>query len=139
MKRSRTVLILAVALVLVAAVLVGVWYKTPVSLVSQDSETAFTVDTIYKGTETTDISAQVDLAEVADLIDGYSGVREFPSQRSSIQRTDDMIEIIGTDAKGSVYIVLTETEGFMHRGRISRCVDISQSDELYEAVCGLIS
>jgi hypothetical protein len=139
MKRSRTVLILAVALVLVAAVLVGVWYKTPISLVSQDIDTDFTISRICTGTEEADISTQTNLAEVANLIAGYSGVREFPNQRASVDLTDDVIQIDGTDAEGPVHVVLTASEGYLYRSGIENCVDISQSDELYEAVCGLIS
>jgi hypothetical protein len=123
----------------VVAVLVGIWYKTPVALVTQNDDTAFTVSNICTGAETDDISDQVDLAALTELIAGYTGVREFPNQRSQIVWTDDMIEIIGRDAEGSVYIVLTENEGFMHRGRIGNCVDISQYDEFYQTVRAMVS
>jgi hypothetical protein len=140
MKKKGMIFGIVAILVIIAAVLVGIWYKTPISLVSQNDDTAFTVAAIYTGTETEDISDQVDLGTLTELIAGYTGVRELPNQRAQIVRTDDMIEIDGNDAEGPVHLVLTEREGFLYRNGISKdVVVISQNDELYQKVSALIS
>jgi hypothetical protein len=139
MKKNRMVFGIVIALVIVVAVLVGIWYKTPVALVTQNDDTAFTVSNICTGAETDDISDQVDLAALTEVIAGYTGVREFPNQRSQIVWTDDMIEIDGNDANGAVHLVLTESEGFLYRSGISNCVVIPQYSELYQEVSALIS
>jgi hypothetical protein len=140
MKKKGMIFGIVAILVIVAAVLVGIWYKTPISLVSQNADTAFTVAAIYTGTETEDISDQVDLGTLTELIAGYTGVRELPNQRAQIVRTDDMIEIDGNDAEGPVHLVLTESEGILYRSGISKdVVVISHNDELYQKISALIS
>jgi hypothetical protein len=137
-KKKKLTLGIAAALILVAAVFTGIWYTTPIPLVSQTADTAFTVSAICQGSEGTDVSDKVDLEEVAKLIASYTGIREFPQQRTSIQQTDDMIQIDGHDAKGPVHVVLTATRGFLYRSGVSSCVKIPNSEELYRELCALI-
>lgn len=139
MKRGKKILLVIVAALLVTAAALTLWNSRTMVLIRESGDTPLTVSSVRVGTGGEDVSQSVDLAAVERLLldsQGTGGL--FPSGRSSISQTEDVIQIDGTDAKGPVHVVLSQTEGYLYRSGVERRVSIVQWQALYESVRSLL-